>query len=119
MVSSLLVVSGSTLPSTVDESLHAYVEDRYTHLFIRDSCGILWYIPFELHHDRLATYHLSRREMATRDTHVSCARWRDDDHVIGCCYHPWPPYRRTSSHWDMCVRRVRVVRGAARCHPTR
>ena len=23
---------------------------------------------------------------------------RDDDHVTGCCYHPWAPYPWTSSH---------------------
>ena len=68
LVSSLLVVSGSTPPSTVYESLHAYVEDGSTHSSIRDPHGILWYIPLGPHHDRLATYHLSRREMVTRDT---------------------------------------------------
>ena len=46
------------------------------------------YISVGPHHDRLATYHLSRREMADRDTHVSCVSRRDDDHVTGCCYHP-------------------------------
>ena len=53
------------------------------HLSIRDPRGILWCIPLEPHHDRLATYHLSRREMAAQDTHVSCARQRDGDHVTG------------------------------------
>ena len=60
LISSLLVVSGSTIPSTVDESLHAYVEDGYTHSSIRDPREILWYIPLGPHHDRLTTYHLSR-----------------------------------------------------------
>ena len=67
------------------------------------------YIPLDTHHDRLTTYHLSCREMAARDTHVSCARRRDDDHFTGCCYHPWSLYRRTSSHWDMCARCGGVV----------
>ena len=114
-----VIVSGSTLPSTTDESLHEYVEDEYTHSSIRDPCEILWCISLGPHHDRLATYHLSCREMAARDTHVSCARRRDDGHVTGCCYHPWPPYRQPSSHWDTCVQCGGVVRGAARCHPTR
>ena len=83
------------------------------HSSIRESRGILWYIPLWPHHDRLATYHLSRREMAARDTHVSCARQRDDDYDTGCCYHPWPPYRWTNNHWDICVQFGRVVRGAA------
>ena len=71
---SLLVVSGSTLPSTADESLHAYVEDGYTHSSIRDPHEILWYILLGPHHDRLATYHLSHREMEARDTYVSCVK---------------------------------------------
>ena len=37
----LLVLSGSTLPSTTDESLHEYVEDGYTYSSIRDPHGIL------------------------------------------------------------------------------
>ena len=45
-------------------TLHAYVEDGYMHSSIRDPSGILWCIPLWPHHDRLATYYLSRREMA-------------------------------------------------------
>ena len=97
LVSSLLVVLGSTPPSITDESFHEYVDDGFTNSSIRDPCGILWYIPLESHHDQLATYHLSRQEMAARDTHVSYARRRDDDHITRC-YHPWPPYRWTNSH---------------------
>ena len=55
--------------------------------------------------------------MAARDTHISCARRRHDDHITGGCYHPWPPYRWTSSNWDICARCGGVLRGAARCHP--
>ena len=65
----MLVVSGSTLPSTVDESLHAYVKDGYTHSSIRDPREILWCLPLGPHHDRLATYHLSHREMGP-ETHM-------------------------------------------------
>ena len=53
---------------------------------LRFPCRILWYIPLGPHHDRLATHHLSHREMATRDTHVPCICRRDDDHVIGCFF---------------------------------
>ena len=49
--SSLLVVSGSTLLSTADESLHAYVEDGYTDSSLRDPRGIFWCIPLGPHHD--------------------------------------------------------------------
>ena len=58
----------STPPLLVDESLHQYMEDGSTYSSIRDPCGILCYIPLRPHHDQLATNHLSRREMATRDT---------------------------------------------------
>ena len=92
LVSSLLVVPGSTPPSPADESLHQYVEDGSTYSSIRDPHRILWYISLRPHHDRLATYHVSRREMAARETHISCPSRRDDDHVIGCCYHPGPSY---------------------------
>ena len=84
----LLVVSESIPPLTADESLHEYVEDGSTHLSIRDPRRILWYIPLMPHPDRLTTYHLSRREMATLDIHVSYACRGDDDHVTRCCYHP-------------------------------
>ena len=97
-----------------DESLHDYVEDSA----IRDQGWILQYIPLGPHHDRLATYHLSRREMAARDTHVSCASRGDDDNLTGCRHHPWPLYPWPSSHWHLCVRCGGVVRGVARCHPT-
>ena len=69
------------MPSTADESLHDYVEDGYTDSAIRDQGWILRYIPLGPHHDQLATYHLSRREMAVRDTHVSCASRGDDDNL--------------------------------------
>ena len=103
MVFSLIVVPGSPPPSTTDEKLPRYVEDGSTQSSIRDLRRILWYIPLRPHHDRLATYHLSRREMAARDTHISFPSQRDDDHIIGCCYHPWPSYRRTYRHRDMCA----------------
>ena len=60
MVFSLIVVPGSPPPSTVDESLPQYVEDGSTHSSICDPCRILRYMPLRPHHDRLATYHLSR-----------------------------------------------------------
>ena len=60
LVSSLLIVPGSTPPSPADENLHQYVEDGSTYSFIRDPRRILWYIPLGPHHDRIATYHLSR-----------------------------------------------------------
>ena len=60
LVSSLLVVPGSTLPSPTNEILHQYVEDGSTYSSIHDSRRILWYILVGPHHDRLATYHLSR-----------------------------------------------------------
>ena len=63
-MSSLLVVSESTLPLTIDESLHPNVEDGYTDSSLHDPRGILWCIPLGPHHDQLAAYHLSRREMA-------------------------------------------------------
>ena len=69
LVCSLLVVPGSTPPSPANESLHQYVEDGSTYSSIRDPHRILWYILLRTHHDRLATYHVSRREMAARDTH--------------------------------------------------
>ena len=116
-VSLLVAVPGSTSPSPADESLHQYVEDGSTYSSIRDPLRIIWFILLGSYHDRLATYHMSGREMATRDTHVSCASGRDDDHVIRCCYHPWPSYRWPNSHWDMCARCGGVVQGASRCHP--
>ena len=88
MVFSLIVVTGSPPPSAADESLPQPVEDGSTHSSIRDLHRILRYIPLRPHHDRLAAYYLSRREMAARDTHISCPSRRDDNHVIGCCYHP-------------------------------
>ena len=63
MVFSLIVVPGSPPPLAVDESLPQYVEDGSTHSSIRDLRRILRYIPLRPHHDRLATYHVSRREM--------------------------------------------------------
>ena len=118
LVFSLLVVPGSTPPSLANESLPHYVEDGSMYSSIRDPRKIIWYIPLRPHHDRLTTYHLSRREMVARDTNISCPSRRDDDHVTGCCYHPWPSYRRTSRHGDMCARCSKVMRGASRCHPT-
>ena len=70
MVFSLIVVPGSPPPSAADESLPQPVEDGSTHSSIRDPRRILQYIPLRPHHDRLATYYLSRREMAARDTHI-------------------------------------------------
>ena len=110
MVFSLIVVPGSPPPSAADESLPQYVEDGSTHSSIHDPPRILRYIPLRPHHDRLATYHLSHREMAALDTHISCPSRRDDDHVTGCCYHPWPSYRWTSHHGDMCARCSKVMR---------
>ena len=40
------------------------------HSSIHGPRGILWCIPLEPHHDQLATYHLSRREMARPETHT-------------------------------------------------
>ena len=57
LISSLLVVLGGTPPSPADESLHQYVEDGSKYSSIRDSLGILRYIPHGPHHDRLATHH--------------------------------------------------------------
>ena len=70
MVFSLLVVSGSTLPSIVDESLHAYVEDGYIHSSICEPRRILWYIPLGPHHDRLATCLVERWRLETHTFHV-------------------------------------------------
>ena len=109
MVFSLIVVLESPLPSAADERLPQYVEDGSTHSSIRDPRRILWYIPLRPHHDRLATYHLSRREIAAQDTHISCPNRRDDNHVTRCCYHPWPSYRWTCRHGDMCARCSKVM----------
>ena len=57
------------------------MEDGSTHSSIRDPRRILRYIPLRPHHDRLAAYHLSCREMAARDTHISCPSRKDDDHI--------------------------------------
>ena len=110
MFFSLIVVPGSPPLSEADEILPQYEEDGSTHSSIRDPRRILRYIPIRPHHDRLAAYHLSSPEMAARDTHISCPSRRDDDHVIGCCYHPWPSYRRTCRHGDMCARCRKVMR---------
>ena len=63
MVFLLIVVLGSPPPSAADEILPQYVEDGSMHSSIRDPHKILWYIPLRPHLDRLAAYHLSRREM--------------------------------------------------------
>ena len=102
MVFSLIVVPGSPPPPAADESLPRYMEDGSMHSSIRDPHRILWYILLRPHHDRLSTYHVSRREMVPRDTHISCPSQRDDNHVTGCCYHPWSSYRRTCRHGDVC-----------------
>ena len=68
----LLVVPGSTPPLPADESLQQYVEDGSMYSSIRDPRKILWYILLGPHHDQLATFRLSRREMAARDTHFMC-----------------------------------------------
>ena len=109
MVFSLIVVPGSPPPSAADESLPQYVEDGSTYSSIRDLRRILRHIPLRPHHDRLATYHLSHREMVARDTHISCPSRRDYNHVTGCCYHPWPLYRRTCRHGDMCARCSKIM----------
>ena len=109
MVFSLVVVPGSPPLSVAYESLPQYVEDGSTHSSIRDRRRILRYVPLKPHHDRLATYHLSRREIVARDTHISCLSRRDDDHVTGRCYHPWPSYQRTYHYGDMCARCSRVM----------
>ena len=92
MVISLIIVTGSSPTSSADESLPQPVEDGSMYSSIRDPRWILWYIPLRPHHHRLAAYYLSRREMVARDTHIPCPSQRDDDHVTGCCYHPWPSY---------------------------
>ena len=53
------------------------------------------------------------------ETHVSYASRGDDDYLTGRRHPPWPSYPWPSSHWHMCVRCGGVVRGVARCHPTR
>ena len=47
---------------------YEYVEDGSTHSSIHVPRGILWYILLGPHHDQLATYQLSHREMVARDT---------------------------------------------------
>ena len=92
MVFLLIVVTGSPPPSAADESLPHPVEDGATLSSIRDPRRILRYIPLRTHHERLAAYYLSRREMAARDTQISCPSRRDDYHITECCYHEWPSY---------------------------
>ena len=88
MVISLIIVTGSSPTLSADESLPQPAEDGSTYSSMRDLCRILWYIPLRPHHHRLAAYYLSRREMSARDPHIPCPSRRDDDHAIGCCYHP-------------------------------
>ena len=52
--------------------------------------------------------------LVLQDTQVSCTCRRDDDHVIGCCFHAWAPYPWTNSHRDMCVRCREVMSGVAK-----
>ena len=60
MVISLIIVTGRSPTSSVDESLPQPVEDGSTYSSIRDPRRILRYILITLHYHRLAAYHLSR-----------------------------------------------------------